>query len=53
MPRPGDAVAALILLVSASLMLGVDVRTIARGRQVWVAFGVGAALSVIFALWLR
>lgn len=52
-PRLGDAVAALILLVSASLMLGVDVRTIARGRRVWAAFAAGAALSAIFALCLR
>ncbi len=52
-PRLGDAVAAIILLVSASLMLGVDVRTIARGGRVWAAFGAGAALSAILALCLR
>ncbi|KPK79700.1 MAG: hypothetical protein AMS25_11695 [Gemmatimonas sp. SM23_52] len=53
LPRLGDAVATLILLVSASLMLGVDVRTMARDRQTWAAFGVGAVLTAILVLWLR
>jgi mannose/fructose/N-acetylgalactosamine-specific phosphotransferase system component IIC len=52
-PGLGDAVAALILLVSAGLTLGVDVRTMARGGRVWAAFGAGAALSAILALCLR
>jgi mannose/fructose/N-acetylgalactosamine-specific phosphotransferase system component IIC len=53
LPRLGDAVATVILLVSATLMLGVDVRTMARDRQAWAGFGVGAVLTTILALWLR
>jgi mannose/fructose/N-acetylgalactosamine-specific phosphotransferase system component IIC len=43
----------LAVLVVASLGIGVDVRMMARGRRVWTAAGVGAALGLIVGLWLR
>jgi mannose/fructose/N-acetylgalactosamine-specific phosphotransferase system component IIC len=43
----------LVVLVVASLGIGVDVRMMARGRRVWTAAGVGAALGLILGLWLR
>lgn len=50
--RAGSA-AALAVLVVASLGVGVDVRMMARGRRVWMAAAVGAALGLIIGLWLR
>jgi mannose/fructose/N-acetylgalactosamine-specific phosphotransferase system component IIC len=52
-PGWADTVAALVVLVVASLGIGVDVRMMARGRSVWTAAGVGAALGVVIGLWLR
>ncbi len=53
--QPGWAgtAAALVVLVVASLGIGVDVRMMARGRRVWTAAGVGAALGLVIGLWLR
>jgi mannose/fructose/N-acetylgalactosamine-specific phosphotransferase system component IIC len=52
---PGWAATAatLAVLVVTSLGIGVDVRMMARGRRVWLAAGVGAALGLIIGLWLR
>lgn len=44
--------AALVVLAAASISLGVDMRMMARGRRVWMAFGVGMALAAIVELWL-
>ncbi|NIN72854.1 MAG: hypothetical protein GTO46_13195 [Gemmatimonadetes bacterium] len=52
-PARAGTVAALVILCVASLGLGVDVRMMARGRRVWRAAGVGAALGVVIGLWLR
>lgn len=52
---PGWArtVAALAILCVASLGMGVDVRMMVRGRRVWAAAGIGAALGLVIGLWLR
>lgn len=41
---------ASVLLVAACLAVGVDLRTMARGRVVWAAFGAGASVGSV--LWL-
>jgi mannose/fructose/N-acetylgalactosamine-specific phosphotransferase system component IIC len=52
-PGPAGTAAALVVLIAASLGIGVDVRMMARGRRLWTAAGVGAALGLILGLWLR
>jgi PTS system mannose-specific IIC component len=51
-PAWAGTVAALVVLSVASLGIGVDVRMMARGRRVWRAAGVGAALGLVIGLWL-
>ncbi len=49
-PESARWMGASVLLVAACLAVGVDLRTMARGRVVWAAFAAGAAVSS--ALWL-
>jgi mannose/fructose/N-acetylgalactosamine-specific phosphotransferase system component IIC len=51
-PGPAGTAAALVVLIVASLGIGVDLRMMARGRRLWTAAGVGAALGLILGLWL-
>ncbi len=44
---------AFVLFVAASVALGVVVGTMARGRKVLVAFGIGVFVSAVVTLWLR
>jgi hypothetical protein len=45
--------AALVVLVAASLGVGVDLRMMCRERRVWAAAGAGAILGLVIGLWLR
>lgn len=51
--QTAETAAALLVLVGASLGIGVDVRMMARGRRVGAAAGAGVALGLIIGLWLR
>lgn len=53
LPSRWAGTAALLVLVVASLGVGVDVRMMARGQRVWKAAAVGAVLGLIVGLWLR
>ena len=46
-PETAHVVAGLVLVSAVGLMLGADLRTVAGGRRVWAAFGLGAALSAV------
>jgi mannose/fructose/N-acetylgalactosamine-specific phosphotransferase system component IIC len=46
-------VAAVAVLGTVSLGVGVDVRMMARGRRMMTAAGIGAVLGLVLGLWLR
>lgn len=52
-PQNAVAGSGFVLFVAASAALGVVVGTMARGREVLLAFGVGILVSTIVTLWLR
>ncbi len=51
-PSEVAPLAASVLLGATALALGSDIRTVATGRKVWAAFGLGALGSGILWLWL-
>lgn len=52
-PQSAVTISSVALLVAAAAALGVVVGTMARGRVVMIAFGVGVLVSTITTLWLR
>lgn len=52
-PQTAVSASAFVLFVSASAALGIVVGTMARGRGVVFAFGVGILVSTMVTLWLR
>jgi mannose/fructose/N-acetylgalactosamine-specific phosphotransferase system component IIC len=52
-PQSAVAGAGFVLFVAASAALGVVVGTMARGREVLFAFGIGILVSTMVTLWLR
>ncbi len=52
-PQSAVTLSYVALLVAAAAALGVVIGTMARGRAVMIAFGVGVLISTITTLWLR
>ena len=52
-PQSAVSGSAVVLFIAASVAVGVVVGTMARGRKVLVAFGLGVVLSALVTVWLR
>jgi len=50
-PAAAGSAAAVVLLAFVGLTLGADVRMIAKGRRVAIAFAAGLVVSMMIALW--